>query len=145
MNLFAVLFFTAQHPIAVAPGFAGYLRNARVGPNSPAADSFALVVGRHTGSKYSEVSKEVYMRMVPRAWQQEARAVVLIGGVDLNTVTTFKDAWFSGEDDVVSEAALRHMGNLPPIYTGDLFNYRDPAAPYCLGRQPIPGSEPDRG
>lgn len=145
MNLFAVFFFPVQHPIAVAPHFAGYIKQARVGENSPAADTVALVVGRHTGSAYSHVNAKVYHQLVNNRWREEAGGIVLIGGVDMNSVQTFKDRWFSKEDDQVADAALRHMNNLPPIYTGELCNFRDPAAPYCIGRDPLNNPEPRRG
>jgi hypothetical protein len=140
MNLFAVLFFEAQHPIAVAPHFAGYVRRTRVGPDSPTADTFGLVVGRHTGSAYSHVNDKVMKQMLTLRWRETASGIVLIGGVDMNSVQTFKDRWFNKDTDILADAALRHMNNLPPIYTGELCDFRDPAAPYCIGREPIPSA-----
>lgn len=128
MNILIVLFFSSFETFMRNRGAADlrhYLREVRVDANSPVASHLALVVGRHNGrGKSWPLDKEAIRKIVPTSYTFHACSIVTLTGEAFNDVDCFKPAQVSLGliRDSFKEAALTHLNDLPPIYTGDLID-----------------------
>lgn len=128
MNILVVLFFSSFDAFMRNRGAADlrhYLREVRVDESSPVASHLALVVGRHNGrGKSWPLDKETIHKVIPTSYTFHACGIVTLTGEAFNDVDCFKPANVSLglARDSFKAAAIAHLDNLPPIYTGDLID-----------------------